>query len=294
MIQQKLWNMLNLSKRWKQPGSNVLQAELEERASGSLMPTVSTRMSTASQTSQWVVEKMCETLVFQGQCDRRVLWSSDRRRMPADLPVPRVKQDCMKRQNTLFVMYLIRARRHYVDYIFLPFGQNIFPQWPSWNDFHSDCVMFTWFDHLEETFPSSCFLYNRYFLQDQKNQMQGQRWSQVPYSWRVSAFSHGSSVLHLQVPIIMWQKGKVPIMTSCQREGGEDFQISAAASLAKVWDTTSLASRWRFSDKQSNWITLLLHLNLNIVVLRNYMSSPVGVSNCATFSFPTLQEFWAF
>ena len=25
----------------------------------------------------------------------------------------------------------------------------------------SDCVMFTWFDHLEETFPSSCFLYNR-------------------------------------------------------------------------------------------------------------------------------------
>ena len=154
--------------------------------------------------------------------------------------------------------------------------------------------MFTWFDHLEETFPSSCFLYNRYFLQDQKNQMQGQRWSQVPYSWRVSAFSHGSSVLHLQVPIIMWQKDKVPIMTSCQREGGEDFQISAAASLAKVWDTTSLASRWRFSDKQSNWTTLLLHLNLNIVVLRNYMSSPVGVSNCATFSFPTLQEFWAF
>ena len=28
----------------------------------------------------------------------------------------------------------------------------------------SDCVMFTWFDHLEETFPSSCFLYNRLFL----------------------------------------------------------------------------------------------------------------------------------
>merc|ERR1719237_787156 len=27
--------------------------------------------------------------------------------------------------------------------------------------FHGDCVMFTWFDHLEETFPSSCFLYNR-------------------------------------------------------------------------------------------------------------------------------------
>ena len=26
---------------------------------------------------------------------------------------------------------------------------------------HSECVMFTWFDHLEETFPSSCFLYNR-------------------------------------------------------------------------------------------------------------------------------------
>ena len=91
--------MLNLSKRWKQPGSNVLQAELEERASGSLMPTVSTRMSTASQTSQWVVEKMCETLVFQGQCDRCVLWSSDRRRMPVDLPVPRVKHDCMKRHS---------------------------------------------------------------------------------------------------------------------------------------------------------------------------------------------------
>ena len=80
--------MLNLSKRWKQPGSNVLQAELEERASGSLMPTVSTRMSTASQTSQWVVEKMCETLVFQGQCDRRVLWSFDRRGVSADVPVP--------------------------------------------------------------------------------------------------------------------------------------------------------------------------------------------------------------
>ena len=29
-------------------------------------------------------------------------------------------------------------------------------------------------------------------------------------------------------------KDKVPIMTSCQREGGEDFQISAAASPAKV------------------------------------------------------------
>ena len=26
----------------------------------------------------------------------------------------------------------------------------------------SDCVMFTWFDQLEETFPSSCFLYSRY------------------------------------------------------------------------------------------------------------------------------------
>ena len=95
----------DLSKRWKLPGINVPQVQLVERISGSLTPTASTRMSTASQTSQWVVEKMCETLVFQGQCDRRVLWSSDRRRMPADLSVPRVKQDCMKRQNTLFVVH---------------------------------------------------------------------------------------------------------------------------------------------------------------------------------------------
>ena len=29
-------------------------------------------------------------------------------------------------------------------------------------EYHSsDCVMFTWFDQLEETFPSSCFLYSR-------------------------------------------------------------------------------------------------------------------------------------
>ena len=29
-------------------------------------------------------------------------------------------------------------------------------------EFHSDnCVMFTWFDQLEEIFPSSCFLYSR-------------------------------------------------------------------------------------------------------------------------------------
>ena len=29
-------------------------------------------------------------------------------------------------------------------------------------EYHSqNCVMFTWFDQLEETFPSSCFLYSR-------------------------------------------------------------------------------------------------------------------------------------
>ena len=30
-------------------------------------------------------------------------------------------------------------------------------------EYHSSaCVMFTWFDQLEETLPSSCFLYSRY------------------------------------------------------------------------------------------------------------------------------------
>ena len=50
----------------------------------------------------------------------------------------------------------------------------------------SDCVMFTWFDHLEETFPSSCFLYNRSFLRrDQLTQwkaswcLRGKTWSRL-------------------------------------------------------------------------------------------------------------------
>ena len=175
-----------------------------------------------------------------------------------------------------------------------------------WSEYFSTVTKLKWFSqrlchvHLVRPLGGDISILllslQQVFLAGTKKQMQGQRWSQVPYSWRVSAFSHGSSVLHLQVPIIMWQKDKVPIMTSCQREGGEDFQISAAASLAKVWDTTSLASRLHFSDKQSNWITLLLHLNLNIVVLRNYiaMSSPVFFPIVLLFRFRLCKSFEPF
>ena len=42
------------------------------------------------------------------------------------------------------------------------FGVNSAEECQLTCEYHSgDCVMFTWFDQLEETFPSSCFLYSR-------------------------------------------------------------------------------------------------------------------------------------
>ena len=133
-----------------------------ERSSDSLMPTAFTRTSTACQTSRcnfdWL-QKMCETLMFQGQCDRRVLWSSDRRRMPADLSVPWVREiACDAEANTLFDAHQL----HCTLAICLHLWSESFSTTRLMHfSLHSECVMFTWFDHLEETFPSSCFLYNR-------------------------------------------------------------------------------------------------------------------------------------
>ena len=42
------------------------------------------------------------------------------------------------------------------------FGVNSAEECQLTCEYHSgDCVMFTWFDQLEDTFPSSCFLYSR-------------------------------------------------------------------------------------------------------------------------------------
>ena len=142
----------------------MLQVELVEGSSDSLMPIASTRTSTAFQTSRCnfdCLQKMCETLMFQGQCDRRVLWSSDRRRMPADLSVPWVREiACNAEANNLFVAHQVQGGISVAICLHLwseSFAAARFINFPL----HSECVMFTWFDHLEETFPSSCFLYNR-------------------------------------------------------------------------------------------------------------------------------------
>ena len=137
-----------------------------EKSSASLMPTAFTRTSTACQTSRcnfdWL-QKICETLMFQGQCDRRVLWSSDRRRMPADLSVPWVSEiACNAEANTLFVVHQVQGGITITLAICLHLWSESFATAILMHSsLHSECVMFTWFDHLEETFPSSCFLYNR-------------------------------------------------------------------------------------------------------------------------------------
>ena len=101
--------------------------------------------------------------MFQGQCDRRVLWSSDRGRMPADLSVPWVREiACDAEANTLFVVHQVQGGFTITLAICLHLWSESFATARLMHfSLHSECVMFTWFDHLEETFPSSCFLYNR-------------------------------------------------------------------------------------------------------------------------------------
>ena len=81
--------------------------------------------------------------------------------MPADLSVPWVREiACNAEANNLFVAHQVQGGISVAICLHLwseSFAAARFINFPL----HSECVMFTWFDHLEETFPSSCFLYNR-------------------------------------------------------------------------------------------------------------------------------------